>query len=91
MPLTVIEFQPTPNPNALKCILNRPIRERERGPASFRTADAAKSDPVASALFALPGVNNLLINEDWITVNKDPKAEWKAMRAAVSRVLADLP
>ncbi|MBL8745238.1 MAG: NifU N-terminal domain-containing protein [Phycisphaerae bacterium] len=90
MPYTVKEFHQTPNPNALKCILDRVIRERELGPASYRTAAAAGEDPVAAALFKVAGVTNLLINEDWITVNKDPKAEWKAVKAGVSKALAGL-
>jgi hypothetical protein len=91
MPFTVTEFQPTPNPNALKCILDKAIREREQGPGSFRSAESAASDPVAAALFAVPGVTNLLINENWITVNKDARAEWRPLRAEISRVLAGLP
>lgn len=91
MPYTVREFQSTPNPNAVKCVLDRAIRERELGPGSYRSAEAARSDPTAAALFAIPGVTNLLINEDWVTVNKSAEADWKKVRAEVSRVLAGLP
>lgn len=91
MPYVVAEFQETPNPNAVKCILDRPIRERSLGPASFRGAESASGDPVAAALFAIPGVAGVLINGDWITVNKQPHAEWAAIRRAVSRALAGLP
>lgn len=90
MPYAVKEFQSTPNPNAVKCVLDRVIRAQERAPASFRSAADARSDPLASALFAVPGVVNLLINEDWITVNKNPKADWKTVKAGVSRVLAGM-
>jgi hypothetical protein len=89
MPRRVLEFQPTPNPNAVKCILDGPIRDPERGPASYRAAPPGEADPLAAALFGVPGVVGLLINGDWITVNKAPEAEWKAVRAGVSRVLAE--
>lgn len=88
MPYSVRDFQSTPNPNAVKCLLDRVIRSRDRGPASYRNAAAAADDPIAATLFAISGVTTLLINEDWITVNKDPKADWKAIKPAVTRALA---
>lgn len=90
MPYSVIEFQETPNPNAVKCILDRPIRARELGPASFRAGSAAAEDPIAARLFAVPGVTNLLINEDWVTVNKSPDVDWKSVKSEVERVLSTL-
>lgn len=85
----VREFQSTPNPNAVKCVLDRVVRSRESGPASYRSASACVEDGLARALFAVPGVAGLLINEDWITVNKDAKAEWKSVKAGVVRALAE--
>ena len=43
MPYRVTNFQDTPNPNAVKCLLDRPIRDPGRGPGSYRTAQAAAS------------------------------------------------
>lgn len=91
MPYAVRTFQETPNPNAVKCILDRPIRDASLGPASFRTPAAAGDDPAARALFQIPGVTSLLINADWITVNKAPTAEWKKIKSGVSSTLAELP
>ncbi|MDX2115766.1 MAG: NifU N-terminal domain-containing protein [Planctomycetota bacterium] len=88
MPFTVRHFQETPNPLAVKCILDKRIRDPGRGPASFRTKDSAAQDPLGSALFGVPGVTTLLINDDWITVNKEPGVEWAAVKAGVSAVLA---
>src|SRR5438128_1453945 len=67
MPYTVQEFQPTPNPNALKCVLDRPLPEPIR---SFRSAAEAAGDPLGSALFAVPGVTAVLLSGGWLTVNK---------------------
>ncbi len=83
----VTEFQPTPNPNALKCVLDAAVSDR---PRSFRSAadlgDPA-AEPLAAALFALPGVAGLLICDNWVTVNKAPDAAWPALKPAISRVL----
>ena len=42
MPFTITEFESTPNPNAVKCWLDRPISE---GPRSFLNAQMAQGDP----------------------------------------------
>ena len=91
MPYRVTNFQDTPNPNAVKCLLDRPIRDPGRGPGSYRTAQAAADDPVAVALFSIPGVTNLLINADWLTVSKEPGVPWKTIQSEVRRVLGELP
>ncbi len=84
MPYTVTRFQSTPNPNAVKCVLDRTTGEAVR---SYFNAGAAQDDPVASALFAIDGVTNVLINDDWITVSKRPDAKWPAIKSAVERAL----
>ncbi len=86
MPYTVTEFEPTPNPNAMKCWLDRPISD---GPRSFLNAEMAKSDPIAAALFAQAGATTVLFNGDWLTVNKPPHEEWASVKKKVKRVLAD--
>jgi hypothetical protein len=88
MPWTVTEFEPTPNPNAVKCILDAPISDR---PRSFLNRDAATGDELAERLFAIPGVTTLLMNGGWMTVNKSTDAEWPAIKRAVRRVLAETP
>ena len=88
MPYQVIEFESTPNPNAMKCWLDRPISD---GPRSFFNSQAAETDPIAHALFSQAGVTNLLFNGDWLTVNKPAEAEWAAMKTKVKRVLKEAP
>ena len=84
MPYRVRKFQSTPNPNALKCVLDRSAGDT---PRSYFRADEAAADPLASRLFAIHGVTNILINGDWITVSKSAQADWKAIRAGVEQVL----
>lgn len=85
MPHRVTEFQPTPNPNALKCTVTPRIPDP---PRSFRSPEDAASDPLAAALFGVEGVCGLLINGDWITVNKRAEVEWTSIKQGVQEVLA---
>ena len=86
MPYVVTEFESTPNPNAVKCWLDRPISE---GPRSFLNAQMAAADPIASALFAQAGAVTVLFNGDWVTVNKSPDADGAKIKASVKRILKE--
>lgn len=86
MGYAVTRFQETPNPNAVKCVLDRRAGER---PRSYFSADEARDDPLASRLFGIPGVTNVLINGDWITVSKRAESDWRTVRAGIVRVLGD--
>ena len=85
MPFSVVEVQPTPNPNALKFVLDRAISDQ---PVSFFDAGAAAGHPIASRLFAIPGVSSLLLLGDFVTVNKTAEASWPPIREQVRKVLA---
>ena len=85
MPIDVVQFEATPNPNAVKCWLDRSISE---GPVSFRSAAMAAGNPIAAALFAEAGVTNVLFNGNWMTVNKPADASWIQVQSVVKRVLS---
>ncbi|HRK31112.1 MAG TPA: NifU N-terminal domain-containing protein [Tepidisphaeraceae bacterium] len=85
MPFEVITTQPTPNPNALKFVLGAVIAP---SPQSFFNAPAAAGHAVASRLFAIKGVTNVLLLGDFVTISKTPEAKWAAITPAVKRVLA---
>ena len=84
MPYDVVAVESTPNPNALKFVLDRAISAQ---PLSFFTAEAAKAHPVASQLFAVPGVSCVLLLGDFVTVNKEPARTWDAIRKRVREIL----
>ena len=80
MPFSVVEVQPTPNPNALKFVLDRQISEStdqlfQRG--------RREGHPIASRLFAIPGVSSLLFLGDFVTVNKTADASWPPIKDQV--------
>lgn len=85
MSFTVADIQPTPNPNALKFILDRTI---SADPTSFFKAEEAQGHPLAERLFAVNGVSSLLMLGDFVTVNKNPEADWAAIKRGVRKALA---
>jgi hypothetical protein len=88
MGFKVVEIQPTPNPNAVKLMLDRPVVEQ---PTSFFNADAANGHPLATKLFAIEGVTSLLLLGDFITINKSPAAKWADITAKAKAVLTAEP
>jgi hypothetical protein len=85
MPFRIVRYEPTPNPDALKCWLDQPI---STGPRSFRSPEEAQSDPLAKALFAEAGLACLLLNGEWMTINRQAGADWAMVKRRVGDVLA---
>ncbi|OLD61173.1 MAG: hypothetical protein AUI83_01205 [Armatimonadetes bacterium 13_1_40CM_3_65_7] len=70
-----IDTQPTPNVNALKFVLNRRLTEGKS--QTFRTPQEATASPLAAALLAIPGVVQVFLLNDFITVTRNPTARWE--------------
>lgn len=70
----VINIEPTPNPDALKFVVQKPILKR--GVRSFRDFASAVGDPLGSALFAMGNVTSVFYMDRFVTVNKDHEAQW---------------
>lgn len=86
MPLLVTAFEATPNPNAIKCLVDPPPSDRVR---SYFNARQAAEDPLALALFGIPGVTNVLIHTTFITLCKTPETPWPGIKSAIKKVLRD--
>jgi len=86
MGIRVREIQPTPNPNAVKFVLDREIAPQ---PISFFNAAQAVAHPLATSLMAIPGVSSVLLLGDFVTINKSPDAKWDRIKSGVEPVLAD--
>lgn len=82
-----VQYQPTPNPNSLKFIVNQTVVES--GSESYMDAESAKSSPLASALFTLEGVAGVFMLGNFITVNKKPEAAWEDLAPAISEIIVD--
>jgi Fe-S cluster biogenesis protein NfuA len=65
----------TPNPNTLKFNINRTFLES--GSCNCPTLEKAQeSSPLAVDVFAVPLITGVMIGTDFVTVTKDPNAEW---------------
>lgn len=89
MPYTVTRFETTPNPNAVKCVLDASPLGPSRAPRSYRPGEPPSDDPLGEALLAIEGVQTLLIHDGWISIGKAGEAKWGPIKDAVKRVLAD--
>jgi hypothetical protein len=81
----VVEIQTTPNPNALKFVLEGLVTDP---PKSYFSVDSAIDNPLAVKVFAVPGVTSLLFVGDFLTINKSSEARWADIRDRVKQVLA---
>jgi Fe-S cluster biogenesis protein NfuA len=84
----VVNIEPTPNPDALKFIMQTPILRS--GTRSFRDFGSAVGDPLASRLFALGHVTSVFYMDRFVTVNKDPGEEWTSLIDPVCEAIEDL-
>ncbi|OQA38329.1 MAG: hypothetical protein BWY56_00202 [Acidobacteria bacterium ADurb.Bin340] len=84
----VINIEPTPNPDALKFILQRPLLRS--GVRSFRDFASAVGDPLGSALFALGPVTSVFYMDRFVTVNKEPAADWSDLIDTVCETIEAL-
>ena len=76
-----IETEGTPNPATLKVLPGRDVMGT--GTADFAAPDAAARSPLASAIFALPGVTRVCLGADFVTVTKSGDTEWQGLRPQV--------
>ena len=85
----IVRVEATPNPHAVKFVLNRSLGAQGR---TFRGDPAAADAPWAKALLAIPGVIGLYGINSFISLNKQPDASWDTIvpqaQAALKQVFA---
>lgn len=84
----VVNIEPTPNPDALKFIVQRPLLRS--GVRSFRDFGSAVGDPLGSAIFALGKVTSVFYMDRFVTVNKEPAAEWSDLIDPICESIEEL-
>jgi hypothetical protein len=78
VPELLIRFQPTPNPNAGKFILDREVVPGGKS-RSYFTPEEARGDALGEALMELEGVANIFMVEDFVTVTRRPEIDWQVL------------
>jgi NFU1 iron-sulfur cluster scaffold homolog, mitochondrial len=72
--LQVQDVDLTPNPQALKFVLNEKLLNRET--RSYQSKDETVNDPLAKGIFEIPGVVSVFYMDKFITIEKDAKVAW---------------
>ena len=72
--LMVADVDLTPNPHALKFILNEKLLNYET--RQYADKEAAKDDPFAAGIFELEGVVSVFYMDKFVTIEKSSEANW---------------
>ncbi len=70
-----IHTEGTPNPNALKFVIDKTIIEK--GSYSFSSKEKAKDSPLALKLFEIKNVEEVFFGKDFITLSKSTGSAWE--------------
>ncbi|MEL6724171.1 MAG: NifU family protein [Pseudomonadota bacterium] len=90
-----IQTEPTPNPDTLKFLPGQDVTGMT-GPYDFASVEEAGTSPLAQALFDVQGVVRVFLGADFVSISKDPDADWKhvrpmALAAIMDHFVAGLP
>ena len=85
----IADIETTPNPNAMKFVLREPLTWGVS--RSYDNAEAAKDDPLATALFGIEHVTNVFYVDHWITVTQDGSTDWQELVRKVAVPIRDAP
>ena len=72
--LRVQDVDLTPNPQALKFILNENLLQKET--RSFKNKTEAENDPFAKGIFEIEGVESVFYMDKFVTIEKNPSVDW---------------
>lgn len=76
---------PSPNPNALRFQLDVSLPDT----LSANRAEEASGNPFLEAVFAAPGAAAVFGVNDFVTVTREPGADWDPIVAAVQAAAAE--
>ncbi len=77
----------SPNENALKyTVVGKQVIDK--GHKTYNNAEEAGDCPVAQALFGIEGVTSVFLMADFVTVVKQPEAQWDGIKDAAKDAIA---
>lgn len=79
MPVVV---EPTPNPNAMKFTVGKPVG----GPATFAAGDEV-DNPLAAELLGLDGVASVFMTAGFVTLTRAADGDWSSITPAATTIL----
>jgi len=84
--MKVTSIQPTPNPNAFKFLVDRPLAKPGQSLA-YSKPEQARQDVLAQGMFAIPGIETLFFCDNFVTASMVPQADWRSVAEQVTRLL----
>lgn len=81
----IINIQPTPNPNAFKFVLNKPVLSE--GKASYSNAEEATGNQLATDLINIPGVKQIHFFSNVITATMRFDADVDELQQSITSVI----
>ncbi|TAJ73097.1 MAG: NifU family protein [Gallionellaceae bacterium] len=82
-----IQTEPTPNPEVLKFLPGREVMGE--GARDFRDSLDAEDSPLATDIFQITGVERVYFGPEFLTVEKQPDADWAHLKAPVLAAIMD--
>ncbi len=86
--LKVLDVDLTPNPQALKFVLNEKLLNTET--RSFKSEEEAENDSLAKQIFELDGVVSVFYMDKFVTIEKEPTISWDKIQKPFSEIIKSL-
>ena len=83
-----LQIQGTPNPNALKFVLNVPVRTE--GKAIYKTIDQCGDNAIARALFEIENISEVYFFDNYITVTQNGRGDWDQLEEKIQTIILEL-
>ena len=79
-------IQSTPNPNALKFVLNVPVKME--GNFTYKSAGECKDNPLAKAIFEVDSsIKEVYFFDNYITVTQSGDGDWDALEDSIKKTI----
>jgi len=85
LPVSIRAETSVADPDTCKFIVSRPLHPG--GSFFFGNRERAAGSPLGERLFALPGVANVLIAENVVTICKESIVSWSGLKAAIGTAI----
>lgn len=82
-----IQTVETPNPNARRYMVDRPVQEESKG--RFYKAGDETEEPLVRALLEIQGIESAMLLPNSITVNKANSSPWEQVDPAAKKAIEE--
>ena len=80
-------IQSTPNQNALKFVLNMPVKNE--GKVTYKNARQCQHNPMAAALFTIPNITEVYFFDNYVTVTQDGNVDWDQIEDQIKKTILE--